>query len=190
MMIGMGMPRSQRRMPRMGAFRCVPIPRQRGLPPRAPGAAVAGLSGPCFVNIAAASGQEGRVRSGRRAMALLFCLAVAGCGTNPNAPYLWGLGDPVRGAALSAPRNFGDTGRWAGQPAQAAFAVEQLEFLTSELATNPIYAPVINPAALQTLQAARTEMRGYLGIPASADPQMVIEAMRRAGAALRAGSRA
>jgi hypothetical protein len=33
-------------------------------------------------------------------------------------------------------------------------------------------------------------MRGYLGIPSGADPQMVIEAMRRAGAALRAGSRA
>jgi hypothetical protein len=130
------------------------------------------------------------MRSRRRATALLFCLAAAACGTDPSAPYLWGLGDPIRGAALSAPRNFGDTGRWAGQPAQAAFAVEQLEFLTSELATNPIYAPVINPATLQTLQAARTEMRGYLGIPASADPQIVIEAMRRAGAALRAGSRA
>jgi len=68
--------------------------------------------------------------------------------------------------------------------------VEQLEFLASERATNPRYAPEINPAVLQTLQVARTEMRGYLGIPASADPQVVIEAMRRAGAALRAGNQA
>lgn len=130
------------------------------------------------------------MRSRRGTWSLLLGLGLAACQTDPNAPYLWGFGDPVRGAALRAPRNFGDTSRWNGQPANATVAVEQLEFLTSELAVNPIYAPVINPAVLQTLQAARTEMRGYLGIPAGADPQVVIESMRRAGAALRAGNRA
>jgi hypothetical protein len=131
-----------------------------------------------------------RMRPGRAATALLLFLAAVGCAADPSADYLWGLGDPVRGAALYAPRNLGDTSRWAGRPAEAAVAVEQLEFLASEMATNPRYAPVVNPAVLQTLQRARTEMRGYLGIPASADPQTVIESMRRAAAALRAGSQA
>src|SRR4051794_25098704 len=134
------------------------------------------------------------MRTRRGALALLggvaASLTLAGCQTDPNAPYLWGIGDPVRGAALWAPRNFGEPGRWAGNPANAALAVEQQEFLASELATSPIYAPVINPAVLQTLQAGRAELRAYLGIPASADPRVVIEAMRRASAALRAGNQA
>ena len=132
------------------------------------------------------------MRTRRGALALLgsLSMALAGCETDPNAPYLWGIGDPVRGAALRAPRNFGEPGRWAGNPANATVAVEQQEFLASELATDPRYAPVINPAVLQTLQQGRAEMRHYLGIPANADPQAVIEAMRRAGAALRAGNQA
>jgi hypothetical protein len=134
------------------------------------------------------------MRTRRGALALLgglsSTLALAGCETDPNAPYLWGIGDPVRGAALRAPRNFGEPSRWVGSPANATVAVEQQEFLASELATDPRYAPVLNPAVLQTLQQGRAEMRDYLGIPASADPQAVIEAMRRAGAALRAGNEA
>jgi hypothetical protein len=127
----------------------------------------------------------------RRTALILICgLGLAACGTNPSSPYLFGFGDPIRGAGLSAPRNFGDTSRWAGRPASAAFAVEQLEFLTSSLATDPRYAPVVNPAVLQTLQRARTEMRAYLGIAPNADPQLVIAAMRQVGAALRGGSQA
>ena len=87
--------------------------------------------------------------------AVRHALALAGCETDPNAPYLWGIGDPVRGAALRAPRNFGEPSRWAGNPANATVAVEQQEFLASELATSPRYAPVINPAVLQTLQQGR-----------------------------------
>lgn len=127
--------------------------------------------------------------SRRGLLAILSGLGLAACETDPSASHLWGLGDPVRGAALWAPRNLADTSRWAGRPAEAALAVAQLEFLASELATDPRYAPEINPAVLQTLQVARAEMRGFLGIPDAADPQVVIEAMRRAGAALRDGSR-
>ena len=121
---------------------------------------------------------------------LPLLLALGGCAVDPSADYLGGFGDPVRGAALYAPRNLGNTGRWAGHPAEAAAAAEQLEFLTNEFATNPIYAPQANPAVLQQLQAARAEMRGYLGISPTAPPVLVIEALRRAAAALRAGSRA
>lgn len=134
------------------------------------------------------------MRTRRGALAFLgglgSALALAGCETDPNAPYLGGIGDPVRGAALRAPRNFGEPDRWVGNPANAALAVEQQEFLTSELPASPIYAPVLNPAVVQTLQQGRAEMRDYLGIPASADPQAVIEAMRRAGTTLRAGNQA
>lgn len=121
---------------------------------------------------------------------LTVLLALAGCAQDPSANYLGGIGDPVRGAALYAPRNLGDTSRWAGQPAEAAVAAEQLEFLTNELATNPRYAPEVNPAVLQSLQTARREMRSYLGVAPEANPQAVITALRRAGEALRAGSRA
>ncbi|MBL6455345.1 hypothetical protein JMJ55_08435 [Belnapia sp. T6] len=117
-------------------------------------------------------------------------LGLAGCATDPSAEYLGGFGDPIRGAALYAPRNLGDTSRWAGQPAEAAVAAEQLEFLTDSLTTDPRYAPEINPAVLQTLQTARTEMRGYLGIAPDAAPAGVIAGLRRAAEGLRAGSRA
>ncbi|HEY0419114.1 MAG TPA: hypothetical protein VGC80_06310, partial [Acetobacteraceae bacterium] len=77
------------------------------------------------------------MRTRRGALALLggICssLFLAGCETDPNAPYLWGIGDPVRGAALRAPRNFGEPSRWVGSPANATVAVEQQEFLASEL---------------------------------------------------------
>src|SRR4051812_12532759 len=103
------------------------------------------------------------MRTRRGAMALLGgiggILALGGCETDPNAPYLWGIGDPGRGAALRAPRNSGGPGRWVGPPANATVAVEQQEFLASELATDPRYAPVLNPAVLQTLQQGRAEMR-------------------------------
>ncbi len=151
-------------MPRMVTLRCVPTVPER-LHPRW------GARAPRLVMLA-------------------MLLALAGCATDPSAEYLGGLGDPVRGAALYAPRNLGDTSRWAGQPAEAAVAAEQVEFLTQELATNPRYAPEVNPAVLQSLQTAQAEMRGYLGIAPGADPQMVITGLRRAATALREGSRA
>jgi len=128
---------------------------------------------------------------GRRgALALALSLSLAGCAQDPFGEYLFGVGDPVRGAALRAPRNLGDTSRWAGRPAEAALAAEQLEFLTSELATSPRYAPAINPAVLQALQRARAEMRAYLGIAPDAEPEVVMVALRRVGGALREASRA
>ncbi len=130
------------------------------------------------------------MRIPRAALAPLLLLLISGCAWDPTANYLFGIGDPVRGAALYAPRNLGDTSRWAGHPAEAAVAAEQLEFLASELRTNPRYAPEVNPAVLQQLDAARAEMRGFLGIAPQAEPALVIEALRRAAVALRAGSRA
>lgn len=115
---------------------------------------------------------------------------LAGCSAAPGTPWLGGLGDPVRGAALRAPATLGDTSRWAGRPAEAAEAAAELEFLAKEFATNPRYAPEANPAVGQQLEAGRREMREYLGVAPDASPDLVIAGLRRAAAALRSGSMA
>jgi len=122
--------------------------------------------------------------------ALLSALVLAACSASPGTPWLGGLGDPVRGAAMRAPFTLGDTSRWSGRPAEAAEAAAELEFLANEFATNPRYAPEANPAVSQQLDAARREMRGYLGIAPDAAPELVMAGLRRAAAGLRAGSRA
>lgn len=156
-------------MPRMMTFRCVPTGPERSGPMVAP----AWRAAPRLVTAAMGG-----------------FLALVGCAENPSANYLGGFGDPLRGAALYAPRNLGDTSRWAGQPAEAAVAAEQLEFLTSALPASPRYAPELNPAVVQQLEVARGEMRAYLGVAPAADPALVIAGLRRAGDLLRAGNRA
>ncbi len=183
MMTGMGMPTSQSRMPRIGAFlrsvlartersgRMVALRQGRSTPRRE---------------------QPGRCR-GRAASllpALLSALILVGCSAAPGTPWLGGFGDPVRGAALRAPVTLGDTSRWSGRPVEAAEAAAELEFLASEFATNPRYAPAANPAESQQLEAARREMREYLGVAPTAAPDLVRAGLRRAAGALRAGSRA
>lgn len=137
--------------------------------------------------------QEREDRAGapatRRAHGFVILALLAGCAADPSAEYIGGIGDPVRGAALYAPRNLGETGRWNGRPAEAAVAAEQLEFLADALVTDPRWAPVVNPAVPQALAVARAEMRGFLGVPEAAAPQLVITGLRRAAVALRDGSR-
>ena len=128
---------------------------------------------------------------GKAALAvLLLGAALSGCATDPVGSYLGGFGDPVVGAALYAPRNLGNTSRWDGQPAQAALAAAQLEFLASELRASPRFGPEVNPAVLQQLDRARAEMRSFLGIAPDAPPPVVITGLRNAAAALRVGSQA
>jgi hypothetical protein len=122
--------------------------------------------------------------------ALVSALLLLGCSATPGAPHLFGFGDPVRGAALRAPSTLGDTSRWAGRPVEAAEAAAELEFLANEFATNPRYAPEANPAVPQQLEAARREMREFLGVAPAAAPDLVMAALRRAAAALRGGSMA
>ncbi|MBX9702451.1 MAG: hypothetical protein K2X74_23640 [Acetobacteraceae bacterium] len=127
--------------------------------------------------------------SARRALLGLPLLLAAGCETDPVGNHLWGFGDPVRGAALYAPRNLGDTSRWVGQPAGAALAAAQLEFLAAELRTSPRYAPAVDPGVVNQLDLARAEMRQFLGIAPEVPPQRVITALRSTAEALRAGNR-
>lgn len=182
-MIGMGMPTSHKRMPRIRvAFRWVPPHNERS-----------GRAGaPCARRITPGRERPGERASAsrRRLLAFFSALLLVGCSATPGTPWLGGLGDPVRGAAIRAPFTLGDTSRWAGRPAEAAEAAAELEFLANEIATNPRYAPEANPAVGQQLDAARREMREFLGVAPSAAPELVIAGLRRAAAALRAGSRA
>jgi len=120
----------------------------------------------------------------------LLCLPalLAACTEDPVTDYLGGVGDPIRGAALWAPRNLGDMSRWNGDPAGAAIAAAQLEFLARSLRENPAVSPDINPAVTQTLDAAVLELRAALGIDPRVPNQDIEILLRRAGEALRDGS--
>lgn len=124
----------------------------------------------------------------RPALLLSVALGLGACQSDPSFHYLGGIGDPVRGAALHAPQNLGDTSRYAGRPAEAALAAAQLEFLDAELRRNPRYAPEIDPSVTQRLGFARSEMRAQLGIRQDAPPETVIPALRAVHASLAAGS--
>lgn len=125
----------------------------------------------------------------KRRSLLALPLVLAACDIDPVTDYLGGFGDPVRGAALFAPRNLGDTSRWQGDPAGAAMAAAQLEFLARNFRENPIYS-VNNTATSQTLQSAVAEMRATLGIAPGARNAEVEILLRRASLALREGSQA
>lgn len=124
----------------------------------------------------------------RRLLPLLLLLAA--CEADPAADHLGGFGDPVRGAALNAPRLLGDTSRLAGQPAQAALAAVQLEVLADAFRSDPRYMHDVSGTARASVEAGRAEMRRTLGIAADAPPETVIAQLREAAAALDAGSRA
>ncbi|GGG45129.1 hypothetical protein GCM10010964_35660 [Caldovatus sediminis] len=124
----------------------------------------------------------------RRPLLLALPAFGAACSADPAAEYLFGIGDPVRGAALNAPRLLGDTAQYAGRPAAAARAVVQLEFLAHALATEPRYAPEVQSTVLFQLRAARAEAREALGIAPDAPPEAVMDRLRAAADALEAGS--
>jgi hypothetical protein len=125
----------------------------------------------------------------RRAMLALPFLAL-GCATDPVADYLGGFGSPIRGAILYAPRNLGDTSIYAGDPAGAAMAAAQLEFLGRELRQDPVYAPQLSPTLQPGLDAAVAAMRGAVGIAPTAPSPLVERSMRQVAQQLRAGDRA
>lgn len=159
-MIGIGMPTSHIRMPRMNRV----------------------------LHLVPASQRRIRAGGSRRAafFAAVFCLA--GCDADPSVRYLGGFGDPVRGAALFAPDRLGDFTRWRGDPAGAARAAAQLELLADSFARDPRFAIDANPAVPQQLGRARVEMRAAIGIAPEAQPTLVILALRRAAERLEAGN--
>jgi hypothetical protein len=126
----------------------------------------------------------------RRLLLSLLALFPA-CAADPaGGDYLLGIGDPVRGAAFNAPRLLGDTSRLAGNPAAAARAAVQLEFLTETFRSDPRYAPEASGAVQHATRLGRAEMRQAIGIAPDAPPEAVMAQLREAAAALDAGSRA
>jgi hypothetical protein len=115
-------------------------------------------------------------------------LALLGGCADPAAEHLGGFGDPVRGAALNAPRLLGDTSRWAGDPVQAALAAVQIEVLADAFRNDPRYAPEVSGPAQHSLTLGRDEMRRTIGVAPDAPADAVIAQLRAAAAALEAGS--
>ncbi|WP_270935800.1 hypothetical protein [Falsiroseomonas oryzae] len=125
----------------------------------------------------------------RRAALALLALAAAGCTTqDPAATYIGGIGDSVRGAAIGAPALFRDTSRFAGQPAAAARAAVQLEFLEEAFRTEVPYSITASGTVLNALRVGQQEMRQAIGIAPDAPNGQVIVQLREAAAALDAGS--
>jgi hypothetical protein len=124
--------------------------------------------------------------------ALLLLLPLAACANPGGAPgeYLFGVGDPVRGVALQAPFVLGNTERFAGDPASAAWAAAQLEFLARSFEEAPRYAQRVDIGALTAVQEGRREMRTALGIPQQESGELVEQRLRLAAEALRLGERA
>jgi len=119
---------------------------------------------------------------------LLLLLPLAGCVADPAASWIGGIGDPVRGAALNAPRLLGDTSRLAGNPSQSALAAVQLEFLEEQFRINPTYVYNVSGGTLHAMRVGQAEMRQAIGIAPDAPNDMVINQLREAAAALDAGS--
>lgn len=81
-----------------------------------------------------------------------------------------------RTAIIESAFTFAQRDRLAGRPAEAARAIAQVEFIAVDLATNQAWTR-LSPLAALNFQGARREWRAALGIPDSAAPQAVIDAL-------------
>ena len=132
----------------------------------------------------------------RRRLALLALAALAACG--PPSPmhmaslprgFVDGAGDPLRAAVLQAGAAFSNQPALQGNPAAAARAIAEMEFLAVQLPGNPTVPG--NTSLLQPqMFIARAEWRGALGIAPEVPPQAVIDPLFAAVRALEAGNRA
>jgi hypothetical protein len=124
----------------------------------------------------------------------LLGLGLAACAGQTSAPPMQApspasavTADPVRSMAFDAAGWFARPR--ANQPAQAARAIAEIEFLAVEVPRSPHYASRSATAQTQLLQA-RNEARRELGVPANADGSAVMRALRDAATALDANDRA
>ncbi|MBC9179971.1 hypothetical protein [Pseudoroseomonas ludipueritiae] len=118
--------------------------------------------------------------------ALAILPLLAGCvgASDPANVYLGGAGDPIRGAALNAPFQFGDLPAQRGQPARVALAVAQLEFLTRRLSEDLARQSDFSGTTLLQLRSGQAEARQAFGIAPQAHAREVENALRRAARAL------
>ncbi len=143
------------------------------------------------------AGQPGEDTAMRPILSLMLALLVAACVAAP-APqplttlpsgYLFGAGDPTRGAILQASFAFARPARLHGRPDQAARAVMSLEHIAVAVPNDQSYR-AFSPLVGVQLAQGRDEVRGLLGIAPDAPPQAVIDALSASAEALRGGDQA
>lgn len=116
-------------------------------------------------------------------IALPLLVGCAGA-SDPADVYLGGAGDPIRGAALNAPFQFGDLPSQRGQPAKVARSVAQLEYLTRRLSEDLARQGDFSGTTLLQLQSGQAESRRAFGIAPRAPSREVESALRHAARAL------
>ncbi len=132
-----------------------------------------------------------------RCAPILLLLAGA-CAMPPPEPGVtlpataaWrGAGDGTRGAILSSAYVFGQPSTVAGNPAAAAEALGQLEFLAVELVVGARWQGGFDPLVPHMMRLGRAEARAAMGVRPDAAPQAAVDAWYAAAAALAAGERA
>jgi hypothetical protein len=100
-----------------------------------------------------------------------------------------GIGDPTRGAILASSYAFGRPASLAGDPAAAAEALAQLEYLTVELGFGGAWRDM-DPLVSTELRQARAETRAAMGFRQDASAQVAVDSLYGTAEALRQGNRA
>lgn len=131
------------------------------------------------------------------ALPVALSLALAACGGDigyrppaesaslpPDA--VQGAGDPVNAALTRVSVAFSQPARLRGQPADAARAIANMEFLAADLPNDGRYTGFM-PTLYPQLAAARTEWRAALGIAPQAPAQVVINGLFAAARAQESG---
>ncbi|MBR0678985.1 hypothetical protein GXW74_00660 [Roseomonas eburnea] len=129
-----------------------------------------------------------------RRFVLAAVLAAAACApaqpppTMPSAAMPTAVTtDPITQARQGAASFF--RAPQAGQPAQAARAIANMEYLAEAVPADPVWQTA-RSSSLVGLAQAKNEGRRALGIPASAPSQAVIDGLLAAATALEANDRA
>ena len=125
-------------------------------------------------------------------IALAVSLPLFACG-GPPPPYaglppdaVVGAGDPTRAAIVYTAYVFNAPTSLARNPAEAARAAAQVEYLATEIPYGPRWVE-FSPLVGRELMAARGELHSALGVSPDAPPQAVVDALYAASRALGAG---
>lgn len=129
-----------------------------------------------------------------RPAAICAALFLMGCAAEAPAPVTLPPGAAPRGILDETVAVGQDVAAFyrrpqAGQPAAAARAIAEIEWLAASLPNSPRMVGA-SPAGLNQLQLARNEARSALGIPARAPAQPVINGLAAAAAAIEANDTA
>ncbi len=131
-------------------------------------------------------------------LALPVLALLAGC-VRPDQPSqgyatlppdsVQGAGDPTRAAVLGTSYAFGNPGTLAGNPAAAARAVANYEYLATELPYGPRWRGMNGPIGPLFADGLR-ELRPAIGIAPNAPAQPVVQSLYAASRAINAGDQA